>query len=258
MTQDRFKDTGKPLPKGATPGSFSPTELPESNKSIADTSEDPRGLPRTPDGRVDARKAIALGLVSNEFSATPFPDGPRTVSFYGHWDNSEIVVEGIRDGEVMDEREDRGHWDEGMFAHWVTGTSDADVAAQMVDEFEDCQHIRLADEDEMTPTDDHDEAKEHLPLDPEGQVDTAAAVEQGIIVGFSTKRFDDFTVKTLVGRFDGDDFVVEKTIDGTGFNRSAENDPYGYPGNGMSDADIAASVLDDNPFARIIFKDAND
>lgn len=116
-----------------------------------------RVVPETPDGRVDAKAAIALGFVSDEFSTTPFPDGPKTMTFVGHWDNSEIVVEYVYDGERQDDRDNTKYWDEGLWCDWATGASEAEIAAQMYGEFEDCQHIRFADDDEFTPDGDEDE-----------------------------------------------------------------------------------------------------
>lgn len=263
MTRDRFKNTGKPLTGGATPGSFSPTELPESGKSLTDDGIEYTPAPYTADGSIDVDALVEQGIV-HRFSTTPFPDGPRTMSFHGHWDNDEIVVESTFIGEVSDDRDDEGYWEQGLWAETATGVSEADIAAKIwAGSDVSTDGIRMAfGEDDYTPETEAEaaEAKAHLPLDPEGQVDTDAAIERGIIVGFSTKRYDDGAqVKSIIGRFDGHDFVVEKIVDGgAGFNRRHEDDPYGYPGFGMSDADVVASVLDDEPFAHVIMKDAND
>lgn len=109
-------------------------------------------LPRNADGSIDVAGAIELGLVDDEFDTRPY-DEPKTVSFHGHWEGDTIVVEAIYDGEVTDDRADTGYWDEGLWASFATGSSDAEIAAAMLDEHHDeCARIRVAvTDDEMTP-----------------------------------------------------------------------------------------------------------
>lgn len=59
-----------------------------------------------------------------------------TWTFAGHWENDRIVVEHIVPGEVEDDREDTGYWEQGLFAASASGTSQADAFDKVLDEYE--------------------------------------------------------------------------------------------------------------------------
>lgn len=65
-------------------------------------------------------------------AATPEP----TWTFVGHWDNDEIVVEYVLDGDVQDTREDTGFWDQGLFAASASGATQDEALAKVRDEYE--------------------------------------------------------------------------------------------------------------------------
>lgn len=54
----------------------------------------------------------------------------------GHWENDRIVVEYAVPGEVEDEREDTGYWDEGLWAASGSGETLEEAQATAVAEYE--------------------------------------------------------------------------------------------------------------------------
>lgn len=63
--------------------------------------------------------------------------GEQTWTFVGHWENDEIVVEYVLAGEVEDDREDDGEWDQGLWAASGTGTDIDEARAAVIAEYED-------------------------------------------------------------------------------------------------------------------------
>lgn len=128
----------------------------EQVRAEADISLDEDPFPRTSDGSIDVAAAVRSGIIEG-FSTTKW-DEPKTVSFHGHWEGNLIVVESIYDGDVADNRPETGYWSEGLWASSATGSSDAEIAAMMLDEYEESDSIRVAtDDDDMTPTDDDED-----------------------------------------------------------------------------------------------------
>ena len=60
----------------------------------------------------------------------------NTWTFMGHWENDRIVVEYAVPGEVEDEREDTGYWDEGLWAASGSGETLEEAQATAVAEYE--------------------------------------------------------------------------------------------------------------------------
>lgn len=58
-------------------------------------------------------------------------------TFFGHWDNDEIVVEYIQDGRVYDPREDTGFWEQGLFASSAAGATRDEALTKVRHEYED-------------------------------------------------------------------------------------------------------------------------
>ena len=107
-------------------------------------------FPRNAVDSIDVAAAIEQGYVTG-FETIPFPE-PRTLTLVGHWDGNTIVVEDVYDGAVEDDREETGYWSEGLWASSATGRSEAEVAAGMLDEYEQSHNIRFAvGEDDRTP-----------------------------------------------------------------------------------------------------------
>ncbi|MFS0885301.1 hypothetical protein [Aeromicrobium sp. 179-A 4D2 NHS] len=124
-------------------------------------------IPRRPDGRIDTIAAVEEGLVTG-FSAAEGAREPATL--VGHWDNGEIVVEYILEGDQYDDRRDAsGYWRDELWSHTVTGRSDAERAALMLDAYP-CAGIRMAvDPDDFTPEgDDEDDIDDGLHYDDYG------------------------------------------------------------------------------------------
>ena len=59
-----------------------------------------------------------------------------TWTFVGHWENSEIVVEYVLEGEQQDQRVDAGYWEEGLFAASGDGTTQDEALAAVRAEYE--------------------------------------------------------------------------------------------------------------------------
>lgn len=71
----------------------------------------------------------------------------KTWTFVGHWENDRIVVEYIRPGEVVDDRDDTGFWEQGLWAASGTGATVEEAEANVIAEYEAPLH----------PDDDDDE-----------------------------------------------------------------------------------------------------
>lgn len=54
----------------------------------------------------------------------------------GHWQNDSIIIDYIADGDVQDDREDDGQWDEGLWAEAGTGTDMVAVMAAVIAPYE--------------------------------------------------------------------------------------------------------------------------
>jgi len=72
-------------------------------------------------------------------------------TFVGHWEDYRIVVEYVLDGEVQDDREDDGTWEQGLWAAAGSGATVEEAQAAAIAEYEDeddgCQgHESLAGE----------------------------------------------------------------------------------------------------------------
>jgi hypothetical protein len=65
-----------------------------------------------------------------------FPAAPRTWTFFGHWENDRVVVEWYEDGEVDDDREDTGEWDQGLWAASAQGASVEEAQTAAIAEYE--------------------------------------------------------------------------------------------------------------------------
>lgn len=122
--------------------------------SLADTSAFARAeqpdFPRNADDSIDAAEAIKQGYVSGFLLNRS--EEPYTRTLVGHWDGNTIVVEYMYDGDVQDDRPETGYWSEGLWASSATGHSDAEIAAGMLDEYEESHRIRVAQgEDDETP-----------------------------------------------------------------------------------------------------------
>lgn len=132
----------------------------EPEPDLTDTSSYDRAeqpdFPRTADDSIDVAAAIEQGYVTG-FETIPFNE-PKTMTLVGHWDGNTIVVEDVYDGDVDDEREETGYWDQGLWASSATGTSEAKIAAGMLDEYEQSHDIRFAvGEDDRTPDEDDED-----------------------------------------------------------------------------------------------------
>lgn len=69
-----------------------------------------------------------------------------------------LVIETTYYGEVLDTREETYYWPEGLWASAGTGASAADIAATMLDEYEQCHSIRVArDDEDYTPNGSDDD-----------------------------------------------------------------------------------------------------
>ncbi len=65
--------------------------------------------------------------------------GDGTWTFVGHWENGRIVVEYVLPGDVQDQREDTGYWEEGLFAAAGTGPTQRAALRAVRDEYEDIE-----------------------------------------------------------------------------------------------------------------------
>jgi hypothetical protein len=135
-------------------------ESAEQAPDLTDTSSYARAtqpaFPRNADDSINVPAANEQGYVTG-FDTSRF-DEPKTMTLVGHWDGNTIVVEDIYDGDVDDDREETGYWDQGLWCSAGTGRSEAEVAASMLDEYEQSHSIRMAvGEDDRTPDEDAEE-----------------------------------------------------------------------------------------------------
>jgi hypothetical protein len=68
------------------------------------------------------------------------PDPVRTWTFYGHWENGRITIDGAVHGEVADDRTDDGRWPEGLWATQAEGSTVEQAEAAAITEYEFEQH----------------------------------------------------------------------------------------------------------------------
>lgn len=59
-----------------------------------------------------------------------------TWTFFGHWENDKIIVEYSAPGEIEDDRENDGTWEEGLWAASGTGATEAEARQNAVEEYE--------------------------------------------------------------------------------------------------------------------------
>jgi hypothetical protein len=64
-------------------------------------------------------------------------DGRGTWTFCGHWENDQIVVEYVFEGEVEDRRIDTGYWNQGLFAAWASGETIEEAETAVRREYEE-------------------------------------------------------------------------------------------------------------------------
>lgn len=64
----------------------------------------------------------------------------QTWTFLGHWDNDRIVIEHILRGDVPDDRDDTGQWEQGLWSETATGTDLDTVKAAVINAAEAEHH----------------------------------------------------------------------------------------------------------------------
>lgn len=89
----------------------------------------------------DALEAMARALnednlIVSDYDAEDEDDELQTWTFVGHWENGSIVVEYVLNGEHLDEREDTGYWEEGLFAQSSSGRTQDEALAEIRAEYE--------------------------------------------------------------------------------------------------------------------------
>jgi hypothetical protein len=90
----------------------------------------------------------------------------QTWTFFGHWDESRIVVEYILQGQVQDDREDDGYWDQGLWCDSGTGATLEEARRNAIAPYEAEIH---GDEDDENEAEDSEETGN--PAYPHGRCD---------------------------------------------------------------------------------------
>ena len=112
-------------------------------------TEVPRGMDTTPferrpDGYAPEERVTipGAGIVATRLdppalaTVTAAHREQRVWTFFGHWDNDELVVEHYVEGAVADQRVDTGHWEQGLWSDYGIGATVEAAQAAIVDQYQ--------------------------------------------------------------------------------------------------------------------------
>lgn len=75
-------------------------------------------------------------MANAESAGSDAAPAEKTWTFFGHWENSRIVVEYVEEGVHSDPRIDTGYWDQGLWADSGTGATLEEAEARAKAEYE--------------------------------------------------------------------------------------------------------------------------